>query len=216
MDPVSVAVGAAVGTQVAEFVKRAAGPLADEIGQLLRDKVREYRSKNAVQAVNEAERQLRETGKPVQEVPPRTLLPILEGASLEDDPLLATKWASLLANAALGYVVRPIYASILSQLSPADAKVLEVIDEMLRLPPEDPDGWGVSFNRLATVLPDGLKAEAQTSIDTLRGLGLVHLEPSVRMTTDGAPILTKRDGIALSSLARDFLRACRPPRSKGE
>jgi hypothetical protein len=59
-----------------------------------------------------------------------TLVPLLEAASLQDDPTLAEKWAALLANAAdpLSRLdITPVYADILRQLSSQEVKVLDML-----------------------------------------------------------------------------------------
>ncbi len=50
-------------------------------------------------------------------VPLRTLLPLLEGAALEEDDDLSTKWAALLANAATPNSPLAIYPSFPHALS---------------------------------------------------------------------------------------------------
>lgn len=63
-----------------------------------------------------------------QTVEEKTLFPLVQAASLEADPLLAEKWAALLANAAdpaQRVPVHPSYVEILRQLTPTEAKLLE-------------------------------------------------------------------------------------------
>ena len=99
--PISIVAGASLlKAPVQEFLKRISGPAADEIGEWFRDKVREFRSRNAGRAVARAQQILVGLEREAVEIPLRTLLPLLEGASLEDDPRLSEKWASLLAAAA--------------------------------------------------------------------------------------------------------------------
>jgi len=50
-------------------------------------------------------------------VPLRTLLPLLEGAALEEDDDLSTKWAALLANATTPNSPLAIYPSFPHALS---------------------------------------------------------------------------------------------------
>jgi hypothetical protein len=68
------------------------------------------------------------TGREPQSVEPKILIPLVQAASLEDDPTLAEKWAALLANAAdpdQRVAVQPGYAEVLRQLTPTDALVIE-------------------------------------------------------------------------------------------
>ena len=58
----------------------------------------------------------------------KLLAPILEGSSLEDDTdedFLLSKWAGLLASAAVGEPVHPSYAKIMAELTAAEVKVLD-------------------------------------------------------------------------------------------
>jgi hypothetical protein len=109
-----------------DLIGRIAGPAADEIGEYLKAVVKPYTTARKVEALLKAQRMLREKGISPQSVPPSLLLPILEGASIEDDEDLHTRWAALLANAATSpELVHPSYIEILKQLSPQDAALLD-------------------------------------------------------------------------------------------
>src|SRR5665213_212676 len=83
-----------------EFLKRISGPAADELGLWFRDEIRNYRARNTTHVVSRSQSMLRDSGSDVRELPLRTLLPLLDGASIEDNPELTELWAALLANAA--------------------------------------------------------------------------------------------------------------------
>ena len=87
---------------IKDFLAKLAGPAAEEVGLLLQDQVRLYRLQNQLRILSKAEKMLHDAKIEPSQVPLRTLVPILEGASLEDDDYLATKWAGLLASAASG------------------------------------------------------------------------------------------------------------------
>lgn len=111
---------------VNDFVKRIGGPLADELGEYLAAFVKPYRVAQQVKAMQKAKQMLKEAGIAPNAVPPRLLLPILEGASIEDDEDLHSRWAALLANAASSPdSVHPSYVEILKQLTPEDARLLD-------------------------------------------------------------------------------------------
>ncbi|MGI4742938.1 MAG: Abi-alpha family protein [Janthinobacterium lividum] len=117
-------------------------PAAEEMGEVGRDYIKGWRAKNGSQTLAGADRLLAEAGRESQAVPLKTLLPLLDAASLEDESDMAGRWAALLANAAdpaqrvqvqLGFV------EVLRQLTPDDAQVLTFIYK-----------WGddkVSFDR---------------------------------------------------------------------
>jgi Abortive infection alpha len=113
----------------ADLIKRIGGPVADEIGEYLAASARPYTVVRQVEAVVKAQRMLAARGLPAHSVPPRLLLPILEGASIEDEEDLHTKWSALLANAASSDKVHPSYIEILKQLTPDDARLLDELYE---------------------------------------------------------------------------------------
>jgi hypothetical protein len=228
MDPslsvVIITAGSILKGPVEEFLKRIGGPAGDEIGGWLCDKVRDYRGTNVKQAVVSAQSMLAEAGGEIREVPLRSLLPIMEGASIEDNPELAARWAALLANAAdaRGQAIPPIMPAILQQLTPFDAKALTRIDEIFRaglvedpLPPGRPrehSRWGVRKNEIS--LDQSFPDQPDAAVDTLVALGLVEREPSVR-NENGLLFTTGLDELRLTALGRHFLSACSPPSRSG-
>src|SRR5689334_14326015 len=84
---VAMAVGGAIGSTkiFSETVLKILGPAANEIGQWGADKIKEYRTKNATKVMREAGRMLEDARIEPSPVPPKILLPLLEGASLEDN-----------------------------------------------------------------------------------------------------------------------------------
>lgn len=115
---------------ITNFIDRVAGPAASEIGQMLQDNVRVYRLKNQLRLIEKAKKYLEEAGVTPRPVPFRTLLPLLEKGSLEDDEALNDRWAALLANAAdASYdgVITPSFPNIMEQLSPYEVKALDFL-----------------------------------------------------------------------------------------
>ena len=115
-----------IADKVADLVQRLTGPLADEVGLMIGDKVRVYRVKNWINTVKKTERLLCEAGLPANAVPPRLLFPIIESCSIEDNETLQDLWAGLLATASQETdSVSPAFADTLKQLTPAEAQYLE-------------------------------------------------------------------------------------------
>jgi hypothetical protein len=84
----------------------------------------------AKQVANTAVAQLKAVDREPQPVEPKILLPLVQAASLEADPVLIERWAALLANAAdpaQRVTVQPGFVEVLRQLTPTDARVLEHI-----------------------------------------------------------------------------------------
>ena len=98
---------AKLGTKGLETAEKAAGFFArvfkapaEEILGMLTDKLRFVRWKRLVQMSEKVDEILKEKGVThTRAVPPKIALPILEDASLEDDPDLRSLWNHLLANA---------------------------------------------------------------------------------------------------------------------
>lgn len=130
MDDETVSMIPAMLQPFKDFLDKLAGPATAELGLLFADRVRMYRLKNSLRMLKKAKGMLDAAGIEPTAVPLRTLLPLLEGASLEDNESLSDKWACLLAAAAdshrSGFVL-PSYPQILKCLSPLDAKVVDLI-----------------------------------------------------------------------------------------
>src|SRR3546814_14364076 len=70
---------------------------------------------------------------PDRAVPLKIAIPLFQGASIEEDDNLQDQWVSLLINAAYeggGVEVKRVYVEILSQISPFDAKIFNLIYEL--------------------------------------------------------------------------------------
>jgi len=87
-----------------------------------------YRLKNFISVLAKTEELLHAASIDAQVVPLRTMLPIIDGASLEDDKGLARKWAGLLASAAAAmepWATHPSFPRILSEITPHEAIMLD-------------------------------------------------------------------------------------------
>ena len=140
-EPISTAIvtgGLEAGVSAAKgLVERLFGPAADELGAMLSDKARLYRLKNTLRVLAKTQELLSNAKIEGNQVPLRTLLPILDGAAMEDDESLSAKWAGLLASAAASPpAVHPSFPRILSELTPREAAML---DELLAA--DGPNAW---------------------------------------------------------------------------
>lgn len=110
------------------FLDRLLGPTVDETSQLLADKVRYRRFKNQVKIIAGARTVLADAGLEPRSVPLRTLIPLVEKASLEEDPGLQEMWSNLLANAATSDAREGLHrlcVDVLSSISPREALMLQ-------------------------------------------------------------------------------------------
>jgi hypothetical protein len=194
------------GEKIADLLHRLAGPMFDEFGAILADKVRVYRAKNLVATMQKTERILREAGLPVNTVPTRLLLPIMEASSIEDNETLQDMWAGLLATASQETdAVSPSFVETLKQLTPDEARFLEELYA---------DTMTYAFRGLATehlVSPYAFSKRLNPlgiSRDTFERLGLIRREYGLTKESDGQDI-----GIAFrfTEYALKFMQACQGP-----
>jgi Abortive infection alpha len=114
--------------KVTDLVHRLTGPVCDDIAAMMSDSMKPYRAKNLVNTVRNTQRILREAGLPANAVPTRLLFPIVDASSIEDDKTLQGMWAGLLATASQeSDSVSPSFIETLKQLTPDDARHLEVV-----------------------------------------------------------------------------------------
>jgi hypothetical protein len=197
--------------KIADLVNKLAGPLADEVGMMLGDKVKVYRVKNWIKTVEKTERLLREAKLPVNAVPPRLFLPIMEASSIEDNETLQDMWAGLLASASQDTdTVSPSFVETLKQLTPREAKYLQRLhddalekkrkmftdDKWKEIEKRHPElssrrksvaHWPVPNYAFPLVQS---KSEKQTSSDTYERLGLIQRMYDVNNKPSGEDALT--------------------------
>ncbi|MBD2730471.1 DUF4393 domain-containing protein [Nostoc sp. FACHB-892] len=91
------------------------------------NEVRCFNAKRTAKALEEIYEKLNNAGVEPKKVPTKTLIPILENISLEEDEILSEKWSKLLESSIKGIFIHPSYIDILEKISPNDAKVLDII-----------------------------------------------------------------------------------------
>jgi hypothetical protein len=144
LEPITQAVAAkglkaaskAAGAAAESFLSAVFGDPAREIGALLKDKISARRYMNLIAVVAKAQYSLTEAGVKPQTIPLKIIHPMLEQCSLEDDPALQEKWASLLANAAdcdRSHMIYPPFGSILANLTSLQVLFLDVLHNATNL-----------------------------------------------------------------------------------
>lgn len=205
------------GTELAETFRKLVEPFSEpvlrELGLYVAEKVRFIRFKNSIKVLVRARELLYEHGYEPKVVNPKVLVPILEGAGLEDTDDLIEKWSRLLASAASGGEVLPAFARILAEIGPDEVKLLDhVTDYSKRLEVMAGDVYAID---LRTLRQNTLLSMDEFSIRLLNldRLGLVEL-----VTTGGHRFGMKYygdsdlDSVGLTRLGRAFVQACRGPR----
>jgi hypothetical protein len=111
------------------FLSRICLPAAEEFGLLLKDRVSYWRALNLAKVLKKAETKL---PAEVRGASPKLVLPIIEGASLEDKDDLQDLWGNLLASEVdprFNGPVRTVYIDIIKQLEVIDVHTLNFIYE---------------------------------------------------------------------------------------
>ena len=236
---------AAGGGVLVPFVNKILGPGADELGTMIAERARIYRLQNTFNVFRKAKEMANNAGFEPQQVNLKTLLPLMEGASLEEDSKLSDKWAALLANSsdpAKTSIIKPVYAEILSQMTPQEA---EILDKVFIAADRDHQffsknlvhGEGEHYNHKSTTLDKlvdlslmrhefgpgdiNMLHEFDAAIDNhLRQRLLVVANPEPdklhRGVTSGfsKPQKPKMTQVYFSSLGFDFMLACLPPKAQ--
>jgi hypothetical protein len=135
-------------------------------------------------------------------------IPLIQGGSLEEDDWLQDRWAALLVNAAdaSSHVeVRRAFISILEDLTPLDAKMLEKIYSSTQVPDVEAEIWTTFLPDYVTVkTPDQENLRppnhVEISLGNLARLGLI----TTAMAFGGFAIFSC---VHRTVLGREFLKA---------
>lgn len=108
---------------IVPFANKLLGGYADDLKALFDSRAKKLFSKS--------EEMLADTNIEPQPVELKVLKPLIEGAILEENESLVDKWAALLANAASSAagkdLVEPSFADVLKQLTPPQARLLDLL-----------------------------------------------------------------------------------------
>jgi hypothetical protein len=201
------------GGFIARFI---AGSLEQGMG-IFEDRLRYLRWERQLRLMQRADQMLKELGlaAPTRAVPLRLAIPLIQGASLEEDDELQDRWATLLvnaANAACGMEIRRAHIEILEQITVLEAKIL---DAVYSLPFEGAQHEGIVTIDLPTsariVVQDETKfveppEDIVLAIGNLARIGC--LRPT--LTMGGGEIFGR---VNPTMLGRSFVQACRLPKT---
>jgi len=177
-----------VTREAIEFAKTLVGGAAKQFGEILADLGAYWRYKNFLNLrdkVADIHRKRKFEGKPTP-IPPRYALPLIEKASMEDEPQLQDMWAGLIANfqdPRKRLNPRKIYFEILSEFEPLDTAILLFLAENRSTINED-DEKGQLLN--AELLAEKLECdseEVKLALSNLFRLGCII--DSWEQTIDG-------------------------------
>jgi hypothetical protein len=193
---------------VREFAGRLVGTPVQEAGELLADHIRFRRWKAELRILGKALDLLKQAGIDPRQVDLKVLAPIVEYSSLEDDESLTDKWAALLANASTEAArVPPSFPDVLRELTPGEARLLDVLYDLATDPGIVPDELvqvARDPNELAKLV--GVTGWPMVAIDNLLRLRLVShgYNPGPVASADVSRLTP-------TAFGRAFVAACRRP-----
>ena len=197
-----------------EFLGRLINPALEEGGGIISDTMKLWRLKNLVKITIKAKKFLEERGIKPERVLPKTLLPIIENGSLEEDDDMRNRWSAMLAHAAdpsSEVKIRPGYPSILKELSPLEVKILDDIYKFIKgISEEKRKNAGILKEKVLQAFKISSE-EYDIIADNLFRLNLCQPPSSEGGTTiDKYPLVLRTyDFIKLTPLGVDFIRACK-------
>jgi hypothetical protein len=235
-DPGTEMVKAMASGSVGGFVEKVAPGLV-EAGQWSADLIRWFRFKTAVKIFGRAQEMCEQAGINPQAVAWKTLVPLLENASLEQDPkesddpdgveAMHERWAALIANAANGDSgpdVPPAFPAILAQVTPAEAAIL---DDLAGMDYEPASVENFLFSKRDIAEPYfGQEEEDRTEynkalvqVGNLQRLGLAFVDEgneqlvslAKKVYGNNRAPFTRRKRFGLTPLGEAFVAACTPP-----
>lgn len=191
----------------------------NEISGMITDKLRFIRWKRMVQMADEVNKILEEKKIiDTRAVPPKIALPILEEASLEDDPNLQYLWNHLLANAMnpnFNDELRYGFIEMIKEITGIEAKLLNEFYEVLRRegklrPLSDVFQYSLTKEQIVQVL--GISADVYAiSVNNLIRMQLLSpaiLKGGVKMGPEPLTIYKGIDAVTLTPLGVKFVEAC--------
>jgi hypothetical protein len=116
---------------IAGFIEKLAGSSLEEAGLLLADQVRVRRLKNQIKIFSDAKKIAEENNITIKQINLKTLVPLLEFSSLEEDETLQQKWSNLIVNFSDSNKIfeSSIFPFILNQISSNEIRELQRILE---------------------------------------------------------------------------------------
>jgi hypothetical protein len=154
IEEVAKASGKAVDAarELGGFLSKYVGGSLEQAMGIVEDKLKYLRWERQIRLVDRADQFLKERGlsQPSRKVPLQVAIPLIQGGSLEEDDSLQDRWAALLVNAAdaaSDTEVRRAFISILEDITPLDALLLEKIYSSTVVPDLEAEIW-------TTFLPD--------------------------------------------------------------
>ena len=212
--------GLEIANKAASFFAKVLKEPINEISGMITDRLRFIRWKRMVQMADEVNKILEE--KKITEtraVPPKIALPILEEASLEDDPNLQYLWNHLLANAMnpnFNDELRYGFVEMIKEITGIEAKLLNEFYEVLRRkgklrPLSDVFQYSLTKEQIMHVLKMSADMYA-ISVNNLMRMQLFSpaILKSGGVSSGSEPVTIYKgiDAVTLTPLGVKFVEAC--------
>lgn len=195
-----------------ELIRELLAPSARVLGEGMAAGLQSWRDIRVAkfeQITEQAVRMLSEAKHSTRPVPARMLIPIIERASLEDEPELVRVWAALLANSAsIQGMVLPSFPKILEELSPSEVRMLSTLQAGSRDVKKLREAEQTVGKLMRHV---GTQDELHLAVINLERLQLVRAElghnPFARVPDN----MLLQANIGLTNFGARFVLACTPP-----
>jgi hypothetical protein len=211
----------------ANLIDKLFGGSAEEIGGMWQDRLAIRRRIRQLSLLKKLKAAIEEAGFEPRQIADNIWIPAIEAVSVEHDESIQDMWANLLANAADSETrapVRPMYVTILKDLTSREARLLNALAL---------DGWSgpISLSHATKVAADcGLIDQDKDAYSLVASaLDVLSRQGLVRFVTQSVPQhtnVTDEDGTQdyqlvdvdvsygyqITHLAAAFLKACRAPK----
>jgi hypothetical protein len=215
MDPVVITAligggGGVIGTKALDLLTQVLSPVADELGHDLRDRLAARRARNLEAVAKQAAEKVTE---PIdsESTSLATRVRLIEEASLaDDDSGLQKYWAGLLASAVSGHSVLASYPGILSDLTAPDARLLDALGHAIEREHDEETTTVAALGNSAGLDGDQV-FESADNLLRLR-LCVIKVPRAGEVVKEIHLRLQAESTLQLTTLGRNFLRACNGPR----
>jgi hypothetical protein len=199
-----------ISKELAALIQPLLRPGMEATGEMIADQINYWRLKRRVALVEKVMQLLESKNIKPKSVPPKILAAVLNTGSLEEDETLTAKWAGLLASAAAGSALHPSYPSILDQLSPDEAGVLDAMYQRLIENPSDKEKASFSLGDLRKTMSTSAE-QLRIILGNLKRLELCRIHDEIDRFY--GPDMNNSYKLNLTGLGEDFIKACSGPRS---
>jgi len=215
MDDESTEIQKTIVDNAFNFLGKIINPPLEELGLLAQDQIKFWRFKNQVRMLNKAQQSLAAKGINPRKVPLKTIAPLLEYSSLEEDENVQGKWAALLAKAAdpsFSIDLCTIYIEILRQLSPHEVRILDLMFQAIEKTPPMKGNWICDHNAIRESI--GVSVDHYgVMMENLSRLNLLKPQSEIMTMDEIGRIKTPEDDLSairrLSYFGMSFVRYCK-------